>query len=246
MQRRDVHRHALCRARVAGPADSLNRVRSTEPAPAVGRSGRPLGTTRCRLGRRDAAPGPSDSRRLRGMTARRDLPDRVRPGVRRRPPTRWRAPGMPTAKESPSGTVRAHPRQGGDGIPGDVACDSYHRYPTTSRLCATSGSAPTGCPSAGRVSSRRAGRRQPAGVDYYDRVIDGLVEAGIEPNVTLYHWDLPQWLQDRGGWANRDILSMPSRSTPTRRSSNALGDRVDHADRLQRATGLRGPGPRDR
>jgi beta-glucosidase len=50
------------------------------------------------------------------------------------------------------------------------------------------------------------GPLNPGATAFYDRLIDGLLSAGITPNVTLYHWDLPQALQDRGGWANREIV----------------------------------------
>jgi beta-glucosidase len=58
-----------------------------------------------------------------------------------------------------------------------------------------------------RVQPRGRGAIHPAGLDFYDRLVDGLLEAGVAPMATLYHWDLPQALQDRGGWASRDTAA---------------------------------------
>jgi len=93
-----------------------------------------------------------------------------------------------------------------DDIPGDVACDSYHRYRDDIALMRYLGVDTYRMSlSWSRLVPEGVGRINPAGVDYYDRVIDGLLDAGIEPNVTLYHWDLPQALEDRGGWLNREV-----------------------------------------
>jgi len=89
---------------------------------------------------------------------------------------------------------------------GDVACDHYHRWGEDVRLMQELGlrgyrfsvSWP-------RVLPSGRGRVAPAGLDFYDRLVDGLLAAGIRPFVTLYHWDLPQALQEIGGWANRDV-----------------------------------------
>ncbi len=91
---------------------------------------------------------------------------------------------------------------GGD--TGDTACDHYHRYIDDLDLMAQLGIELYRFSIAWpRVQPAGRGRPNRAGVDFYRRLVEGLRERGIEPMVTLYHWDLPQVLQDAGGWANR-------------------------------------------
>ncbi len=100
------------------------------------------------------------------------------------------------------------PGQVVDGDTGDTACDHYHRMPEDVALMAGLGvdtyrfslSWP-------RVQPGGSGPLNPAGVDFYRRLIDRLRQAGIDPWVTLYHWDLPQVLEDAGGWPHRDTAS---------------------------------------
>ena len=95
-----------------------------------------------------------------------------------------------------------------NGESGDVAIDHYHRYPEDIKIMQELGlqgyrfsfSWP-------RMFPKGDGVREERGFEFYDRLIDSLLEAGIEPLATLYHWDLPQALQDKGGWVNRDIVN---------------------------------------
>src|SRR5580693_76119 len=88
---------------------------------------------------------------------------------------------------------------------GDIACDHYHRYAEDIALMRDLGvQAYRFSISWSRVLPAGRGKPNAAGFDFYDRLVDELVEAGIKPFATLFHWDLPQPLQDRGGFANRD------------------------------------------
>ncbi len=88
---------------------------------------------------------------------------------------------------------------------GDTACDHYHRWQQDIALMQHIGLQAYRFSTAWtRVLPSGRGKTNPAGLDFYDRLVDGLLAAGIEPYLTLYHWDLPQALQDAGGWANRD------------------------------------------
>ncbi len=93
--------------------------------------------------------------------------------------------------------------EGGD--TGDRACDHYHRWSEDVRLLAGAGlDAYRFSIAWPRVMPDGRGAVNTRGLDFYDRLVDALLEAGIEPWPCLYHWDLPQALEDRGGWPARD------------------------------------------
>ncbi len=93
-------------------------------------------------------------------------------------------------------------------VPGDRGVDHYHRYredvALMRELGVTSYRFSLSWP---RLLPEGRGQVNAKGIDFYSRLIDELLEAGIRPNVTLYHWDLPQALEDLGGWPNRDVAS---------------------------------------
>lgn len=92
-----------------------------------------------------------------------------------------------------------------EGATGDVACDHYHRWGEDIALMADLGlSSYRFSISWSRVLPEGTGAVNPEGVRFYRDLVEGLLRAGIRPVATLYHWDLPQVLQDKGGWANRE------------------------------------------
>ncbi|QES45571.1 beta-glucosidase [Streptomyces venezuelae] len=112
---------------------------------------------------------------------------------------------------------------GGD--TGDVACDHYHRWPEDIALMRELGVDSYRFSLAWpRIVPRGDGPVNAAGLDFYDRLVDALLEAGITPNATLYHWDLPQALQDRGGWPERATAEHFAAYASV--AAERLGDRV--------------------
>ncbi|MFI6228743.1 GH1 family beta-glucosidase [Micromonospora echinospora] len=102
-------------------------------------------------------------------------------------------------------TFAHQPGRIADDSTGDVACDHYHRYAEDVALMAGLGvSAYRFSVAWPRVQPPGSGPASPRGLDFYDRLTDALLTRGIDPVATLYHWDLPQPLEDTGGWLNRD------------------------------------------
>ncbi len=124
-------------------------------------------------------------------------------------------------------TFSHHPGKilGGDN--GDVACDHYHRWPEDVALMRELGIGAYRLSTAwSRILPEGRGRVNDKGLEFYDRLIDGILEAGIEPWICLYHWDLPQSLEDRGGWQNRDTAAWFADYAQL--TVRRLGDRVKH------------------
>jgi beta-glucosidase len=140
-----------------------------------------------------------------------------------------------------------------DGSTGAVACDHYHRYKEDVALMKWLGvdtyRFSTAWP---RIMPTGKGKVNSAGLDFYDRLVDALLKAGITPFITLYHWDLPQALQDKGGWTNRDTAYAFANYASV--VLERLGDRVKYwmthnepwvAAFLGNYFGLHAPGWRD-
>lgn len=102
----------------------------------------------------------------------------------------------------------AQPGRIENGDTGDVACDHYHRYQEDVDLMKELGLDAYRFSFAwSRIQPNGSGPVNKAGLDFYDRLVDSLLEAGIAPAPTLFHWDTPLALEEAGGWLNRDIAS---------------------------------------
>jgi beta-glucosidase len=139
------------------------------------------------------------------------------------------------------------------GHTGEVAADHYHRYRQDAALMAELGlSAYRFSVAWPRVQPGGQGPVNQAGLDFYRRLADSLLERGVEPWITLYHWDLPQALQDAGGWASREVAGRFADYAAA--VFGALGDRVANwttlnepwcAAFLGHAAGVHAPGITD-
>jgi beta-glucosidase len=114
-----------------------------------------------------------------------------------------------------------------NGNTGDIADDYYHRYPQDIQLMKELGLKTCRFSvSWTRIFPTGTGAPNQQGLDFYNRMIDALLEAGIQPFCTLYHWDLPQPLQDRGGWENKDTAK--AFADYAGYTAGKLSDKVQH------------------
>jgi beta-glucosidase len=140
-----------------------------------------------------------------------------------------------------------------DGSTGDVACDHYHRFPEDVGLMAQVGAkAYRFSVSWPRVIPAGTGAANERGLDFYERLVDALLAAGVQPLINLFHWDLPQVLQDRGGFADPQAIGWFVEYASL--MASRLGDRVSDWMTfnepavfafLGHADGIHAPGMRD-
>ena len=122
--------------------------------------------------------------------------------------TRLKADMLRMEKVLPSGTASHKKRKNFGGQHGNTACDFYNRYPQDIQLMSRLHIPNYRFSLAwSRIFPNGTGSINQKGVDYYNRLIDTCLANGIQPWVTLYHWDLPQSLEQKGGWTNREILN---------------------------------------
>jgi beta-glucosidase len=108
---------------------------------------------------------------------------------------------------------------------GDTACDFYHKYESDIELMRSMNIPNFRFSIAwSRVLPNGVGEVNPKGVDFYNKIIDTCLAKGIEPWITLYHWDLPQALQEKGGWENREVCNWFTEYTEL--CTKKFGDRV--------------------
>ena len=189
------------------------------------------GGRRCPWTKMDGVPAPAPRVPLRNQ--------------HRGPPDRGR--GRPRTARDPASGTRSPPSRAGSPTAAtpSVACDHYHRYAEDVGLLKDLGARDYRFSvSWPRVLPEGHGRVNERGLDFYDRLVDSLLEAEISPTVTLFHWDLPQALQDEGGWLHRDTIDhfaayAELRRPPARRPGRAL-------DPHRRAQRRPADGPRDR
>jgi len=114
-----------------------------------------------------------------------------------------------------------------DASTGDIACDHYHRWEDDIQLMKWLGlKAYRFSLSWPRILPDGRGKVNEAGIDFYSRLVDGLLETGITPYATLYHWDLPQALQDKGGWPARATAEAFAEYADV--ATRVFGDRIKH------------------
>lgn len=140
-----------------------------------------------------------------------------------------------------------------DGSSGEVACDHYHRFAEDIRMMKGLGLQAYRFSIAWpRVLPAGRGKVNPPGLDFYSRLVDTLLEAGIKPFATLFHWDLPQVLQDEGGWPSRATAEafVEYADVVTRALGDRVKDWITHNEpwctsMLSHQVGLHAPGLKD-
>ena len=123
-------------------------------------------------------------------------------GEEQRPPTNAREAGRKAEEWNPCGMCICTKTIWKNG---DVASDHYHRFREDIRMMKEGGQNSYRFSLAWpRIIKNREGEVNQEGIDFYNRLIDACLEYGITPMVTIFHWDLPQYLEEKGGWLNRD------------------------------------------